>query len=337
LSSSSPSSSFVAPGEVVSTLTLSSTRDLRDFNQPHAEGALVKCALLLLGVVRLRGAGDEDGPDDLRAQLAAALGGADAGLEVETWSLVPHGSGLGTSSILAAAVLAALAGAAGAQYERAALCHMVLKLEQMLTTGGGWQDQVGGLWPGANASACGARLPVAVRVLPLSASPAAAGELAAFLGRHLFLVYTGQTRLAKNLLQRVLRQWAMRENSITQTVAELRANAVAMAAALRARDAAGVGAALSAYWEQKKRMAPMAEPPAVTLMLAALRPLLHGASLCGAGGGGFLVGVAREPGEGMLARVRAALRGADAEIGGGWEVIAAGVDDVGLALQIVEG
>jgi hypothetical protein len=76
-----------------------------------------------------------------------------------------------------------------------------------------------------------------VRVLPLSASPAAAGELAAFLGRHLFLVYTGQTRLAKNLLQRVLRQWAMRENSITQTVAELRANAVAMAAALLTRDA----------------------------------------------------------------------------------------------------
>ena len=335
-SSSAASAAFVAPGEVVSSLTLSATQDLRDFNQPHAEGALVKCALLLLGVVRLHA------PADLSAQLAEALGGGAAGggaaLEVETWSLVPHGSGLGTSSILAAAVLAALAGAAGVEYDRASLCHMVLKIEQMLTTGGGWQDQVGGLWPGANVSSCAARLPVAVRVLPVSAAPAAAAQLGAFLGRHLFLVYTGQTRLAKNLLQRVLRQWAMRENSITQTVAELRANAVAMAAALRARDAAGVGAALDAYWEQKKRMAPMAEPPAVTLMLAALRPLIFGASLCGAGGGGFLVGVAREPD--ALARVEAALR-ADAALtaavpGGGWAVMSAGVDDVGLALRVVE-
>jgi fucokinase len=32
--------------------------------------------------------------------------------------------------------------------DHAALCHAVLKLEQMLTTGGGWQDQVGGLYGG---------------------------------------------------------------------------------------------------------------------------------------------------------------------------------------------
>jgi fucokinase len=104
-------------------------------------------------------------------------------------------------------------------------------------------------------------------------------------------------------------------------------------------NAATIGAALDAYWEQKKRMAPMAEPPAVTLMLAALRPLIFGASLCGAGGGGFLVGVAREPG--ALAGVKATLR-ADAALavalpGGGWAVVAAVVDDVGLALRIVEG
>jgi len=66
-----------APGVVVSTLRLASLRDLQDYNQPHAEGAIVKCALLLLGGVRLpsltafAASAAEEG-------LAAAAGGASA-------------------------------------------------------------------------------------------------------------------------------------------------------------------------------------------------------------------------------------------------------------------
>ena len=38
-----------------------------------------------------------------------------------------------------------------------------------------------------------------------------------------------------------------------------------------------------------------AEPEAVSRMLAKLRPLVHGATLTGAGGGGFLLLVTKEP------------------------------------------
>ena len=64
------------------------------------------------------------------------------------------------------------------------------------------------------------------------------------------------------LLQRVLRQWAVRENGITSTVENLRATAAGMAAALAGCDMGGVGRALDAYWGQKKDMAPLAEPAA---------------------------------------------------------------------------
>ena len=67
-----------------------------------------------------------------------------------------------------------------------------------------------------------------------------------------------------------------------------------------------LGACLDAYWEQKKRMCD-AEPPAVTKMLARLRPLVHGAALAGAGGGGFLFCVTKEPD--AADAVRAALDG----------------------------
>jgi fucokinase len=87
----------------------------------------------------------------------------------------------------------------------------------------------------------------------------------------------------------------VREDDITETVHALRHTAVDMAAALAARDVGRAGAALDAYWAQKKLMAPLAEPAEVTAMIAVLRPLLAGASLCGAGGGGFLVGLTKEP------------------------------------------
>ena len=53
-----------------------------------------------------------------------------------------QGSGLGTSSILAACLLAAVGAAATGDVtiDRDALVHAVLRAEQMLTTGGGWQD-----------------------------------------------------------------------------------------------------------------------------------------------------------------------------------------------------
>ena len=123
---------------LVSTLTLGRRADLRDYDQPTAPGALVKCALRILGIVD---AGDSsDDGESLGSSLAAV--GAPHGLEIETWSLLPHGSGLGTSSILAGTVLAALARATGRAYDPLSLVALVSKVEQMMSTGGGWQDQV---------------------------------------------------------------------------------------------------------------------------------------------------------------------------------------------------
>ena len=71
-------------------------------------------------------------------------------------------AGLGTSSILAGALLAALGIACGLRYDTDSLIHAVLYLEQVLTTGGGWQDQVGGLLPGAKLSTSQKGLPLKV-------------------------------------------------------------------------------------------------------------------------------------------------------------------------------
>lgn len=63
--------------------------------------------------------------------------------------------------------------------------------------GGGWQDQVGGLMGGVNVGRSRASLPLRVEVEPLSPPK----DFLVSLEQHLLLVYTGKTRLARNLLQ----------------------------------------------------------------------------------------------------------------------------------------
>jgi len=102
--------------------------DLRDYCQPHAPGALLKATFICAGIVHV------GSKLSLREQLLHAFGG---GFELHTWSELPHGSGLGTSSILAGAALAAVQRAAGRAVGTEALIHAVLHLEQVLTTGMG--------------------------------------------------------------------------------------------------------------------------------------------------------------------------------------------------------
>ncbi len=61
---------------------------------------------------------------------------------------VPKGSGLGTSSILSAACVKAVFEFMGIEYTEEDLYAHVLAMEQIMSTGGGWQDQVGGITPG---------------------------------------------------------------------------------------------------------------------------------------------------------------------------------------------
>ena len=115
---------------------------LEDHASPLAPGALPKTVLVFCGLVAL-------GPD--AAPLADQLRARGGGIEIESWSRLPQGSGLGTSSILAAALVACVSSALGVRRDASDLTHAVLQVEQLLTTGGGWQDQVGGILPGVKA------------------------------------------------------------------------------------------------------------------------------------------------------------------------------------------
>ena len=67
----------------------------------------------------------------------------------------------------------------------------------MLTTGGGWQDQIGGLYPSVKVGSSKNQLPLHVTAKGVKTPD---GFLQ-ILEKHLLVVFTGKTRLARNMLQ----------------------------------------------------------------------------------------------------------------------------------------
>ncbi|KAM4637923.1 L-fucose kinase isoform 6-T12 [Amazona ochrocephala] len=304
--------------EVVAELVCRELEHLQDYCQPHAPGALLKAAFICTQVVQF------PSQKPLQAQLMESFRG---GFEVHTWSKLPHGSGLGTSSILAGAVMASLYRAAGKAASTESLIHAVLHLEQRLTTGGGWQDQVGGLVPGIKIGRSKAQLPLRVEVEEIQVPDG----FTQTLNDHLLLVYTGKTRLARNLLQDVVRNWYARLPSAVQNADALVSNAEECAQALRQGNLPLIGKCLDCYWQQKKCMAPGCEPLAVGRMMDALRPYAYGQCLAGAGGGGFLYVLTRAPRQKeALHRILAKTEGL-----GNFSIHSVEVDTGGFSVKVV--
>ena len=277
------------------TVFLSKPSDLSDYNDPTAPAALVKCVILALGIVEVGSALSL--PQQIQRAIPSAAGESrGVGLYIRSWSTLPQGTGLGVSSILAADIVAAVAAVVGKEFSLHNLMHVVLMVEQMLTTGGGWQDQVGGCYPGFKMGVSSDRLPLLVEVQPIPVSPAFVDDFNA----HCLLIHTGQSRLAKNLLLTVLRRWYQRDEVVTRTVDALSTEAESMRAAIERGDLKDIGRLLQLYWDLKKIMAsPMpttlkqakeapVEPEHIARLSARLRPYVHGLSLLGAGGGGFM-------------------------------------------------
>lgn len=111
-----------------------------------------------------------------------------SGLKVKTWANVPRGSGLGTSSILAAAVVKGLLHWMEGDESNENITRLVLVLEQVMGTGGGWQDQIGGLYPGIKCTSSFPSKPLRLQVNALAAS----SQLVSELEKRLLIVFTGQ-------------------------------------------------------------------------------------------------------------------------------------------------
>ncbi|KAF9092884.1 hypothetical protein BGX29_010249 [Mortierella sp. GBA35] len=262
-----------------------SIEQIRDHADPLVPGALLKACLVasgILGITAMRHGGDHK-------TMAEALKHSGGGLELEIRSSLPVGSGMGTSSILIAAILAVLKTLMGQPYTNDDLFYETLDVEQMMNTGGGWQDQVGGIMPGFKVSTCELELPIQLNANTIDLSD----EFIDTFNSRLLLIYTGKTRLAKNLLQTVLMNWAGQEPAVVDTMHRLVIDATECEQALRQGNLATVGTVMTRYFADKRFLSEttLNDPPVVAQLLNHLAPYIEGSSLAGAGGGGFLAAI----------------------------------------------
>jgi fucokinase len=239
----------------------------------------------------------------------AELGG---GLEMRCTVRLPIGSGLGTSSILAATVIRALAVMSGHTRDDHALSEAVMRLEQQMTTGGGWQDQAGGIFPGVKLLITGPGLRQRIRVQPLIWSQARQSEFC----ERMVLYNTGIQRMAKGLLRQVVTRYLARETATIQVLHSIKTLAVEMSYAMAEGDWKYLGELLDRHWQLNQILDPHTTNAPINAVLDRARPYIYGAKLAGAGGGGFLMLLARDADAAQALRAALAPEAVDAAEGG---------------------
>ncbi|MGA2545589.1 MAG: L-fucokinase [Rectinemataceae bacterium] len=256
------------------TETITDTTGIRGYRDPGSPFALPKAALVLLGL----GAGLADG-----APLSPALEAAGGGLELTLLSAIPKGSGLGTSSILAGTILAALERFFGQSSPPETLFLQVLEMEQMLTTGGGWQDQIGGLAGGVKYIESRPGLkprPMIHQLDPWAFEDPSSVEL-------MTLFYSGVTRLAKNILQDVVARVNGMERAYLFTHGRLANLARGARDAISLRDLVMLRRIVAESFRENKLIHASTTNGEIDAMAARTAPYCGGMKLLGAGGGGF--------------------------------------------------
>jgi galactokinase/mevalonate kinase-like predicted kinase len=268
--------------------------ELATFEQVGSGFTIAKAALAMAGFLpRFNANAAPSLADQLRA-----FGG---GIEVSLLSAVPKGSGLGTSSILAVTLLGTLSELCGLNWDEHILFRRTLALEQLLTTGGGWQDQIGGVLHGLKLieTQPGLTQTPTVRWLPEKFFQPP------FADHTVLLYYTGLTRVAKAILQEIVQRMFQNDAPTLELLAQIRRHAGVTADALQRCDWNSFGAAIATSWELNQRLDRGTNTPDVQAILDAVSGQLTGAKLLGAGGGGFLLMVAKD--DDAARRIRATL------------------------------
>ena len=257
---------------------------LADFKRVGSPFSIPKAALTLAGFLPQY---SQEKYPDLKSQLMAF----GCGIEITLLSAIPAGSGLGTSSVLAATVLGTINDFLSLGWDKNEICHKTLVLEQLLTTGGGWQDQFGGVLQGVKLlQTCkGFEQQPIVHWLPtdLYTQPE-------YQACHL-LYYTGITRTAKTILAEIVQKMFLNDHDQMALLREMKAHSLQMYEAIQRNDFQEMGKLVGKTWLQNQAIDAGTNPLEVKKLTDLIDDLCLGYKLPGAGGGGYLYMVAKDP------------------------------------------
>ncbi len=283
----------VASEDVGAFGELQTLEEIRDCYNPYDAFSLHKAALLACGVIPMdtqkqdcglqQDCTDSENPAAESLQdILKRLGG---GLYLSTQVIgIPKGSGLGTSSILAGACVKAIFEIMGEEVTEDALYDIVLCMEQIMSTGGGWQDQVGGLTPGIKYITSEPGIQQHIQVQKVCIKETVKEELQ----NRFALIYTGQRRLARNLLREVVGHYVGGREESLDALFQMQRVAALMRFELEKGNIDGLASLFNMHWELSKQLDEGSTNTCIEQIFRACEDLIAGRFIAGAGGGGFL-------------------------------------------------
>jgi galactokinase/mevalonate kinase-like predicted kinase len=157
-------------------------------------------------------------------------------------------------------------------------------MEQLMTTGGGWQDQIGGVVGGVKhiTTEPGWFQTPRISWTDLKVLPDMV------LSERFLLYYTGLRRMAKNILRNIVGKYLDRDATTLKTISQLREKSFEMKEELDHRNIDAFGKKIAEVWELNKTLDPGTSNEEIEAILSKISHLVHSAKLLGAGGGGFL-------------------------------------------------
>lgn len=230
-----------------------------------------------------------------------------SGLELTTYSQMPGGAGLGSSSTIATCIIAALDALTGHHLTNYQIAQMAIDCETVaLHTTYGWQDQYspvtgGGVkymryWPDATGRG------LEVNPLPLSSAQLAA------LQRALVVCYSGISRPARSILDAVAQGVSSGEPVVVSSLQAMSECAEQIRLSLLQGNLDDLGPLFSEVWRLHKQLHPDVTNPALEQMWqTAIDAGATGGRVCGAGGGGTLLFYCPPPADFRVARALSAL------------------------------
>lgn len=217
------------------------------------------------------------------------LGGEPPPLVIQTSVDAPAGSGLGSSSALVVALLEAFRHRYELPLGRYEIAHLAWEIERVdLGLAGGRQDQYAAAFGGVNYMEF---LPDdRVIVNPLRMTPGAAEEIESSL----VVCFTGQSRNSHDIIVEQTSAVNSLAPQAIEAMHRLKADAVAMKTAFVHGDVGGVADVLRSSWLAKQRTAKGVSNPLIERLYdVAMQNGALAGKISGAGGGGFMMFIAR--------------------------------------------
>lgn len=210
--------------------------------------------------------------------------GIKTGLSIFLASQVPPGTGLGSSSTVAVALIKAMSVLRGQRMSRQQVAELACEVEiEKLGMPIGKQDQFAASFGGLNFIEFRSD---GVSVEGVEMAPEMVGELE----RRIMLFFTGRSRNSAQILGEQKRSSERNRAGVIEALHQIKSQAIALRQQLKAGNLAAVGECLHQSWLAKRQLARGITDPWIDSWYEAARAAgAAGGKIAGAGGGGFLL------------------------------------------------